>query len=110
MLSHLSRPPAPRTEAASIRRYATALPPEGKAAIKSYSGSAKPRRVDIIAELADAPDEMLLAPAEVSALTGFAEETLRLWRKQSRGPVWRMVEGMPRLTMGAYREWLAKAA
>jgi hypothetical protein len=95
MLSQLSRPRAPRTDAASI---------------KTYPGAAKPRRVDVIAELADAPDEMLLAPAEVSALTGFAEETLRLWRKQNRGPAWRMVEGMPRLTMGAYREWLAKAA
>lgn len=71
---------------------------------------AKGRRVGSLSSLAAAPDEMLLAPAEVSALTGFAEETLRLWRKQRRGPAWRMVEGMPRLTMGAYREWLAKAA
>lgn len=71
---------------------------------------ARGRRVDTLSALVTAPDEMLLAPAEVSALTGFAEETLRLWRKQNRGPTWRMVEGMPRLTMGAYREWLAKAA
>lgn len=68
------------------------------------------RRWDRVPDLADAPDELLLAPSEVAALSGIAEVTWRLWRKQSRGPVWRMVEGMPRLTMGAYREWLAKAA
>lgn len=75
---------------------------------KPYPGAAKPRCLELVADLVNAPDEMLLAPAEVSALTGFAEETLRLWRKQNRGPAWRMVEGMPRLTMGDYRRWIAK--
>lgn len=83
--------------------------PKALAGAAALASSVTPtrRRMDGLTGLADAPDEMLLAPSEVSALSGFAEETWRLWRRQGRGPVWLDVEGRPRLTMGAYRAWLA---
>lgn len=68
------------------------------------------RRWDRVPDLSGAPNELLLSPSEVSALSGIAEVTWRLWRRQRRGPMWLEIEGMPRLTVGAYREWLAKAA
>lgn len=64
------------------------------------------RRRDLLLSLAGAPDETLLNPAQVVALSGLAPETLRLWRKQGRGPAWLVLEGMPRLKLGEYRRWL----
>lgn len=64
------------------------------------------RRRDLLSALAGAPDETLLNPAQVVALSGLAPETLRLWRKQGRGPAWLVIEGMPRLELGEYRRWL----
>lgn len=61
-----------------------------------------------VAAAANGPDDMLLTTAEVSALSGFAEVTLRLWRRQGRGPSWLEIEGMPRLRLGDYRKWLAE--
>ncbi|CAH1656162.1 hypothetical protein BOSEA31B_11353 [Hyphomicrobiales bacterium] len=65
------------------------------------------RRFALIADLADAPDETLLSPAEATALSGIAQVTWRAWRQASRGPSWLLVEGMPRLSLGEYRRWLA---
>lgn len=65
------------------------------------------RKFALIADLADAPDETLLSPAEATALSGIAPVTWRAWRQAGRGPVWRLVEGMPRLPLGEYRRWLA---
>lgn len=64
------------------------------------------RRWDRVPDLSGAPDELLLAPSEVSALSGIAEITLYVWRKQGRGPAWLVIEGMPRLKLGEYRRWL----
>lgn len=64
------------------------------------------KRRELLTALAGAPDETLLNPAEVVALSGLAPETLRLWRKQGRGPAWLVIEGMPRLKLGEYRRWL----
>ncbi|HEY5795421.1 MAG TPA: hypothetical protein VIU82_10425 [Bosea sp. (in: a-proteobacteria)] len=68
--------------------------------------SERPRRWDRVPDLSGAPDELLLAPAEVAALSGIAEVTWYVWRKQGRGPSWLLVEGMPRLRLGDYRQWL----
>lgn len=64
------------------------------------------RRWDRVPDLSGAPDELLLAPSELTALSGIAEVTWRLWRRQGRGPTWVVIEGMPRLKLGEYRRWL----
>lgn len=78
------------------------------AAAERVRNSREPRkrRWDRVPDLSGAPDELLLAPSEVTALSGIAEVTWRLWRRQRRGPAWLVIEGMPRLKLGEYRRWL----
>ena len=67
-------------------------------------------RVDALPALCGAPDETLLTRAEMSALTGNAVVTLRLWEKQGRGAPVVRVEGRPRYRLGDVRRWLNVAA
>ncbi|WP_156640438.1 helix-turn-helix transcriptional regulator [Bosea sp. PAMC 26642] len=61
--------------------------------------------------ITDAPDETVVTIAEVSALSGFATVTLRLWARseQPRGPRQFKVEGRPRYRLGEVRAWLSGA-
>ncbi|HEY5798307.1 MAG TPA: hypothetical protein VIU82_25175 [Bosea sp. (in: a-proteobacteria)] len=67
----------------------------------------QPREWGNVPNLENAPDDLLLSPREAAALSGIAEVTFYVWRKQNRGPKWLLIEGMPRLRLGEYREWLA---
>ena len=60
------------------------------AAVEHVRNSREPRkrRWNRVPDLSAAPDELLLAPSEVSALSGIAEITLYVWRKKGRGPAW----------------------
>lgn len=66
-----------------------------------------PRDFKLVAELSNAPGETLLTPAEVSALTGFAICTLRLWNRQGKGPPRSVIEKRPRYQLGHVRQWLS---
>lgn len=61
---------------------------------------------DRLRHIGGAPDETLLTPREVSALSGFEEVTLRLWHRQGRGPARTFVEGRPRYRLGDVRAWM----
>jgi hypothetical protein len=63
-------------------------------------------RLNDLSVLDDAPDDTLLSFAELSALSGWAVVTLRLWASQGRGCPVRRVEGRPRFRLGDVRSWL----
>lgn len=69
-----------------------------------------PRDVELAARLAALPDDALLSPNEASALTGFANITLRKWRAERRGPPHISLEGMPRYRMGDLKAYMRGAA
>jgi hypothetical protein len=69
--------------------------------------TAKPRRdFGLLAELTAAPDETILTPNEVAALSGFSPISLRVWRREGRAAAWRLIEGRPRYTWGDVKLWL----
>ncbi|PNG26225.1 hypothetical protein [Methylocella silvestris] len=55
------------------------------------------------------PASALLNDAQVSALSGFAIITLKVWRReaQGQGPKVTRIEGWPRYRAGDVREWLS---
>lgn len=59
-----------------------------------------------IPNLAELPDDALLTDAHVSALTTFSVTTLKLWRRNKRGPRFVTVEGYPRCRAGDLRAWI----
>lgn len=68
------------------------------------------RDIDLAARLAGLPDDALASPAEAAAFLGFAPVTLRLWRRQSRGPAFVLIEGRPRYRMRELRDFAAGQA
>jgi predicted DNA-binding transcriptional regulator AlpA len=65
-------------------------------------------RTTNLALLDGAPDETLISYADLSALSGFAVVTLRLWHREKKKklPQVRRIEGRPRFRLGDVREWL----
>lgn len=60
-----------------------------------------------IPDLEKLPDDALLTRQQMVALSGFALQTFKKWARQGRGPVLTYVEGRPRATVRAYREWVS---
>ena len=90
----MNKPASPRLSAARTVTTADATPC---------------RKLTLVHDLADAPDQTLLTTAELAALTGFAEVTLRQWRDQGRGPKETRVEGRPRYLWGDVKKWPSAA-
>jgi hypothetical protein len=70
----------------------------------------RPGKISGLKTLDGAPDWTVLAPSEVAALSGAALVTLRLWKRQGRGPKQIRIEGRPRYRLGDVREWLNGAS
>lgn len=102
--SEISSPSVFRKRTVSSKRCATPTPATDPAANRS-------RRHVSLEGIADAPDETVVTISEVSALSGFATVTLRLWARseQPRGPRQFKVEGRPRYRLGEVRAWLSGA-
>ncbi|MBB3997147.1 helix-turn-helix transcriptional regulator [Aureimonas pseudogalii] len=62
-----------------------------------------------VPDISTLPDEALLSRRQLAGLTGYTEQALRKWTKQGRGPKTVYLEGRPRTTVKAYREWVAGA-
>ena len=58
--------------------------------------SPRARDAKAAARIAALPDQALATPAEAAAFLGVGESTLRLWRRERRGPRFVMLEGRPR--------------
>lgn len=71
---------------------------------------APPARISRCPDIERLPRDALLSRNQVSALTGFAVVTLRLWAREggAKGPPEVRVEGYPRYRAGDVREWLAR--
>lgn len=65
------------------------------------------RDIDLAARLAGLPDGALASPNEAAAFLGFAPVTLRMWRRQGRGPAFVLIEGRPRYRMADLRGFAA---
>ena len=59
-----------------------------------------------IPDLGALPDDAILDRNQVSAVSGFAVHTLKLWAKQGRGPRVTVMEGRPRYRVRDTREWI----
>jgi hypothetical protein len=59
-----------------------------------------------VPNLNELPDDALLTDAHVSALTTFSVPTIKLWRKNKRGPRFVSIEGYPRCRAGDLRAWI----
>lgn len=57
------------------------------------------------------PGGALLTDGQKAALSGFSVAAFKKWRREGgqRGPATIYVEGRPRTTVRAYREWIAGA-
>jgi hypothetical protein len=77
-------------------------------AVKSLkSGTAIPRSYKTVPDLSKLPDDALLTDQQKSFHSGFSIEAFKKWRREGRGPATIYIEGRPRSTVRAYREWLA---
>ena len=76
--------------------------PRGRSAKR---GNATPLDLDAL------PDNALLTDAQKAAHSGFSIYAFRKWRADGKGqgPATIYLEGRPRSTVGAYRQWLATA-
>ena len=59
-----------------------------------------------IPDLGQMPDDAILDRNQVSAVSGFTVQALKLWAKQGRGPRITVVEGRPRYRVRDTREWI----
>jgi hypothetical protein len=76
--------------------------------LASHTPHTRSSRYTNLALLEGAPDETLISYADLSALSGFAVVTLRLWhgKKNKKLPRVRRIEGRPRFRLGDVRQWL----
>jgi hypothetical protein len=65
------------------------------------------RNVNFLQALRNAPDEVLITPKELEAMSGFTQAAFRLWRREGRGPRCVKVEGRPRYLLRDVRAWLS---
>lgn len=52
------------------------------------------------------PGDALMTRRQVSALSGFAVVTLKVWAREGRGPRVTTIEGRPRYRVSDVRSWL----
>lgn len=62
-----------------------------------------------VPNLGSLPDDALLTRGQVSAISGFAVHTLKVWAAAGRGPRVTTVEGRPRYRVRDTRQWLGAA-
>lgn len=62
-----------------------------------------------IPNIAGLPDDALLTDRQKAAHSGFTVQAFKKWRREGRGPATIYVEGRPRSTVRAYRDWIAGA-
>lgn len=65
------------------------------------------RDLSSLAGLSAAPDETMLSRADVAALLGCVDRTLRRWEAVGEAPPRSLVAGRPRYRLGSVRQWLA---
>lgn len=63
------------------------------------------KRADI-PDLAKLPPDALLTRRQVAALTGFANQTLKVWPSKGVGPKITRVNGRPRYRVADLRAWM----
>jgi hypothetical protein len=61
---------------------------------------------DLVPDISKLPDDALLSDRQNSAITGFTVDAFKKWRREGRGPATIYVEGRPRTTVKAFREWI----
>lgn len=71
--------------------------------------TAKPE-IAFAPDLSRLPDEALLTDRQKASLSGFTVEAFKKWRREGRGPATIYIEGRPRSTVRAYREWIERAS
>ncbi len=64
---------------------------------------------DIRRDFQHLADDVLLDDAQIAALSGFSIPTHKRWRAEGKGPAFIRLNGHPRSTVGAVRNWLASA-
>ena len=60
-------------------------------------------------DLATLPDEAVIVTDQLSGVSGYAVQTLKIWRAKKKGPPFILVEGRPRYRVRDVREWLGAA-
>lgn len=71
---------------------------------------AEKSRVNLLAEIADLPNEAFVSPAHAAAILGTSMNALQSWRDQKRGPQFHGFRGFVRYRLSDLNSFMAQRA
>lgn len=63
-----------------------------------------------VPDLKSLPDDALVTRRQLSALSGYAIPTLKIWARMAKGPRITKIEGRPRYKAADVRDWINASA